>query len=105
MSLKHGGNAFPVSGQGEAHRIGTEAIQGITDPVERDRIYIAVTAQAAQGMTLRDYFAAKAMPIAFDSQALLAAGEELGAKQGVALCAKMAWAIADAMLAAREVQS
>ena len=74
-------------------------------PVERDRIYIAVTAQAAQGMTLRDYFAAKAMPIAFDSQALLAAGEELGAKQGVALCAKMAWAIADAMLAAREVQS
>lgn len=57
------------------------------------------------GMSLRDYFAAKAMPIAFDSQALLAAGEELGAKEGIALCAKMAWAIADAMLAAREVQS
>lgn len=57
------------------------------------------------GMSLRDYLAAKAMPIAFDSQALLAAGEEFGAHEGVALCAKMAWAIADAMLAAREVQS
>ncbi|WP_145150817.1 hypothetical protein [Pseudomonas oryzihabitans] len=79
MSIKDGGTAFPVPG------------------LQNDEDF--------NGMSLRDYFAAKAMPIAFDSQALLAAGEELGAKQGVALCAKMAWAIADAMLAAREVQS
>jgi len=97
MSLKHGGNAFPVSGQGEAHRIGTEAIQGITDPVERDRIYIAATARAAQGMTLRDYFAAHAL------QGLCADPTTAGTK-GIEL-AEECYQLADAMLAAREVQS
>lgn len=99
MSLKHGGNAFPVSGQGEAHRIGTEAIQGITDPAERDRVYIAVTAQAAQGLTLRDYFAAKAI------QGFSANPDEQFTNLSVRSMAELAYEQADAMLVAREVQS
>lgn len=51
-----------------------------------------------EGMTLRDYFAAKAM------QALIASNDE-GAGDRIAEIHEYAYQIADAMLKAREVQS
>lgn len=61
MKARTGGSAFPVTDSQAVHRIGAAAIDGITDSAERDRVYIGVTAIASAGMTLRDYFAAKAM--------------------------------------------
>ncbi|HDV8348798.1 TPA: hypothetical protein RKT01_000534 [Burkholderia vietnamiensis] len=65
-NTKHGGPAFPLTDAQSVHRIGAAAIEGITDSAERDRLYTEATARACAGMTLRDYFAAKAMPMAFD---------------------------------------
>jgi hypothetical protein len=62
MELKKtGGQAFPISDGQAAHAIAAAAISGIEDVAERDRVYTEVRGQAMQGMTLRDYFAAKAM--------------------------------------------
>ncbi|WP_175698514.1 hypothetical protein [Burkholderia ambifaria] len=60
-NTKHGGPAFPLTDAQSVHRIGAAAIEGITDSAERDRLYTEATARACAGMTLRDYFAAKAM--------------------------------------------
>jgi hypothetical protein len=60
MELKKtGGQAFPSSDGQTAHAIAAAAITSISDSAERDRVYMEVHAQARQGMTLRDYFAAK----------------------------------------------
>lgn len=60
ISSKTGGPAFPITDASMLHRIGAAAIAEISDSAERDRVYIEVTAKAAQGMTLRDYFMAHA---------------------------------------------
>ena len=83
MSKQTGGPAFPVS-DGAAHRI---AMQVAGD---NEAKYIAESAKALAGMTLRDYFAAKAM------QALIAAHEPDDAIPG------WAYGMADEMLKARE---
>lgn len=85
--------AFPISDLQAVHRIGAMAIEGITDPDERDRVYIKVTAMVAMGMTLRDYFAAKAM------QALLREANSLDGNWHIEAIAS--YEIADAMLQAR----
>ncbi|ELJ6679603.1 hypothetical protein QYJ89_003848 [Salmonella enterica] len=54
MSKQTGGPAFPVA-DGAAHRI---AMQVAGDDEAK---YIAESAKALAGMTLRDYFAAKAI--------------------------------------------
>ena len=95
MSRKTGVPAFPIGNEGELHRIGLAATEGAADITERDRLYIAATAQAAQGMTLRDYFAAKAM------QGILCSGSQWPDQK----IAELAYSMADAMLAGREVQS
>jgi hypothetical protein len=66
---KTGGQAFPTSDSQTAHTIAMAAVEGITDSGERDRVYTAARAQAMQGMTLRDYFAAQALTTvaAYDS--------------------------------------
>lgn len=61
MNQKNGGAAFPTSDPAVAHTIAAAAIEGIQDTTERDRVYTAARAQAQQGMTLRDYFAAKVL--------------------------------------------
>lgn len=99
MSIQNGGPAFPVADHHLVHRIGAEAVEGITDTAERDRVYIAATAQAGQGMTLRDYFAAKAM------QGFCANQSTTDGAGGYKEVATFAYSMADAMLAAREVQS
>lgn len=87
------------------NKIGLAATFNLPDGAdvhERDKAYIQATAQAAQGMSLRDYFAGKALDgfmhwaldqphyKDYDTAAKAAAGY-----------AKSAYTIADAMLAAR----
>lgn len=57
-AIKNGGQAFPVADPQAVHAIAAAAIEGITDGAERDRLYTQVRGQAAQGLTVRDYFAA-----------------------------------------------
>lgn len=59
--IKDGGPAFPMLDQGAVHQQGCRAIEGVTDGEARDRLYIEAINRAGAGMTLRDYFAAKAM--------------------------------------------
>ncbi|EMJ4547622.1 hypothetical protein R5R04_003720 [Klebsiella aerogenes] len=82
MSKQTGGPAFPVA-DGAAHRI---AMQVAGDDEAK---YIAESAKALSGMTLRDYFAAKAM------QAMITTHEPDGAIPG------WAYGMADEMLKAR----
>ncbi|MBM5648299.1 hypothetical protein GSH06_24830 [Burkholderia pseudomallei] len=66
----------------------------MTDSAERDRVYIEATSRACAGMTLRDYFAAKAMrPLTLSMKS--AREKEMHSM------AREAYAIADAMLRAR----
>lgn len=58
---ENGGTAFPMQDPQSIHAYAVAAVDGITDPGERDRAYLKARAEAVGGMTLRDYFAAKAM--------------------------------------------
>lgn len=94
MSKETGGPAFPVA-DGAAHRI---AMQVAGDDEAK---YIAESAKALSGMTLRDYFASKALGLCF-AQYLNHAeveGFQDGWRAGVAADA---YQMADAMLGARE---
>ena len=93
MSKQTGGPAFPVA-DGAAHRI---AMQVAGDDEAK---YIAESAKALSGMTLRDYFAAKAL------SGWLASYPESCTHPIVAgnadEVAKHSYMLADAMLKARE---
>ncbi|MBR8136865.1 hypothetical protein [Burkholderia cenocepacia] len=95
-NTKHGGPAFPLADAQSVHRIGAAAIEGITDSAERDRLYIEATARACAGMTLRDYFAAKAM-VGFiaDTNVRISNDRECD------MAARASYRMADAMLRAR----
>ena len=95
-TIETGGPAFPMQEPQAIHAFAIAAVDGITDPDERDRAYLKARAEAVGGATLRDYFAAKAM------QGLLA--QSLGTALGSApiLGAQYAYRVADAMLAARK---
>ena len=94
-TINDGGPAFPMQEPQAIHAFAVAAVDGITDPDERDRAYIKARAEAVGGMSLRDYFAAKAM------QGLLAqsCGTALGSDPIHG--AQYAYQMADAMLAAR----
>ena len=85
MSKQTGGPAFPIA-DGAAHRI---AMQVAGD---NEAKYIAESAKALAGMTLRDYFAAKAMQ------------NYMGDDCTPDAIAKAAYEMADAMLRARGTQ-
>jgi hypothetical protein len=93
MDLKKtGGHAFPTSDVQTAHAIAAAAISGVEDSADRDRVYTDVRAQALQGMTLRDYFAAKVLG------GLASAYHENWSEEDVA---RVAYELADRMLAER----
>lgn len=98
MSMfKDGGPAFPMQDQQAIHAWAQAKIEllGLATTAERDAAYIQARAEAVGGMSLRDYFAAKAM------QGLLSIKqhtEDFSHK----FRAEFAYAQADAMLAARE---
>ncbi|MFG0353564.1 hypothetical protein ACF8LD_04960 [Pseudomonas sp. zbq_5] len=93
------GPAFPCSDQSSLLRIGQAAIADLPDTAdvhERDKVYIQAVAKAAQGMSLRDYFAAKAMQALIEGA--LASDADFPHRENVA---DRAYAYADAMLVAR----
>ena len=96
ITIETGGPAFPMQDPQSIHAFAVAAVDGITDPDERDRAYLKARAEAVGGASLRDYFAAKAM------QGLLAqsCGTALGSD--LTYGAQYAYRVADAMLAARK---
>ena len=96
MNIETGGPAFPMQEPQAIHAYAVSAIDGITEPDERDRAYSKARAEAVGGATLRDYFAAKAM------QALLTTIDEFPDEHWRTGVAMDAYAMADAMLATRK---
>lgn len=116
-TINNGGPAFPMQEPQAIHAYAVAAVDGITDPDERDRAYLKARAEAVGGATLRDYFATQCGALGDEVSMVLAA--ELAATQGVAKppdskdlmgwhrfwCAVHAahrYMMADAMLAARK---
>lgn len=58
---KDGGPAFPMLDAVSIHNRAADAPEGIADADELERVYNIERTKAASGMSLRDYFAAKAM--------------------------------------------
>lgn len=56
-----GGPAFPIADTRTAMRLGQLAIDGIEDSAEAEKIYMAVEARAARGMSQLQYAAFEAM--------------------------------------------
>ena len=92
-TINNGGPAFPMQEPQAIHAYAVAAIDGITDPDERDRAYLKARAEAVGGASLRDYFAAKAMhaSLSLDPANAASSGEH----------ARWAYEMADAMLEAR----
>lgn len=88
--INEGGPAFPVNDPQGAHRVGMAATGGTGEP---ESVYIAASARAMSGMTLRDYFAAQAMPFVAGRAEL----DHTGPAEWAAAC----YEVADAMIAAR----
>ncbi len=98
MGQKNGGTAFPMQDPGTIHVYAMAAIEGVVDADERERAYTKAKAEAVGGMTLRDYFAGKAL-------ATIAgyASEDLSTWMPEDF-ANHAYTVADAMLKARTAQ-
>ena len=98
MSNKdNGGPAFPCSENGTSHTIAMAAMLDLPDTAtadEKDKVYISTKAIAIQGMSLRDYFAAKAM------QGICSHADTWGLISNEKIAAA-SYELADAMLAAR----
>jgi len=92
MKKPNGGTAFPMQDPQAIHAYAVAAIDGITDPDDRDRVYTKARAEAVGGMSLRDYFAGQVLV------GLSIRREGKCDKDD----ANMAYSLADAMLAARE---
>ena len=80
-AINNGGPAFPLA------------------PVSHHGNVVVLSESVATGMTLRDYFAAKAMPIAWEAYDKGYTGQPECVEQSIA---HHAYQIADAMLRARE---
>lgn len=109
MTRKDGGTAFPMQDPQAIHAYAQAATEAAKhDNVEdRDQTYLAARAEAVSGMSLRDYFAAKAMqaglstlqnPSAVD--AIVNRASLLGVEVEQ-MFADDSYRMADAMLAAR----
>ena len=81
-TIETGGPAFPIQDPQVIHIFAVAAVDGITDPDERDRAYIKARAEAVCGMTLRDHFATHCKELGDEVSTALAT--ELAATQGAA---------------------
>ena len=82
-TIETGGPAFPMQEPQAIHAYAIAAVDGITDPNERDRAYLKARAEAVGGATLRDHFATHAMEQAMDINPL---GVQLIRAPGVVGC-------------------
>ena len=98
-TINDGGPAFPMQEPQAIHAYAIAAIDGITDPDERDRAYLKARAEAVGGASLRDYFAAKAMQGLVSGHFAKYGHEDYWPRPEIA---SEAYEIADAMLAARK---
>ena len=115
-TINDGGPAFPMQEPQAIHAFAAAAVDGITDPDERDRAYLKARAEAVGGATLRDYFATHC--VGLDADCSIGLATQLAATQGVekpidnkdvmgwhrfwcAVHAAHRYMMADAMLAAR----
>ncbi|WP_080421406.1 hypothetical protein [Burkholderia ubonensis] len=101
-TINDGGPAFPINDHQLVHRVGAAAVDGVTDSAERDRIYTEATARASAGMALRDYFAANAIAAVLRTPWFLHTSSQRGPSEYAPELAAECYAIADAMLRARE---
>lgn len=102
IAVKDGGPAFPAS-EGEAHQIAYAEMMasGAATSEEKDAVYMAAKAAALRGMSIRDHFAGLAMQAMFNGFAQMG----LRTDPATVICAREAYAVADAMIRAREVKS
>lgn len=100
-STKDGGTAFPMQDPQAIHAYAQGKVAHLSDAdfAERDRVYIAARAQAVGGMSLRDYFAAKAMQAYLSGHIAHNGHESYWRPEDIA---SEAFIVADAMLQARE---
>lgn len=99
--INHGGPAFPMQEPQAIHAHAIASIEGVTDLDERDRLYTLARAAAVGGMSLRDYFAAKAMQGFSQTVRDLGGADQAVARGEFDVCARFAYMLADAMLKAR----
>lgn len=96
--INDGGPAFPLDQLGIADYA---SVEGKAD----DATYMAARARAARGMTLRDYFAAKAMPQVARNirENVIPDGEDFSFGDDIdcKMIAEQSYQMADAMLAMR----
>lgn len=97
-TINTGGTAFPMQDPQAIHAYAAGQTARLEDPSERDRRYLEARAEAVGGMTLRDYFAAKAM------QAYIGSFPGLSPdwRDVDQWAPDRAYEVADAMLVARE---
>ncbi|KDD40929.1 hypothetical protein L532_4322 [Bordetella bronchiseptica OSU095] len=105
-TINDGGPAFPMQEPQAIHAKAAAAIEGITDSAERDRVYTLARAEAVGGMTLRDYFAAKAMLGAITGEYPWRGADYKPDNRlsNIENDARLAYMYADAMLRARGAQ-
>lgn len=100
-TINDGGPAFPMQDQQAIHAWAQAKIEilGLETTAERDAAYIQARAEAIGGMSLRDYFAAKAMAAMLAGHFSHYGHESYWPRPEVA---SEAYGVADAMLAARQ---
>ena len=101
-TIETGGPAFPMQEPQAIHAYAMAAVDGITNPDERDRAYIKAQAEAVGGATLRDYFAAKAMQAWLSGHVAHYGHENFWALDAIA---QSSYEMADAMIKARKEKS
>ena len=94
-TINNGGPAFPMQDQQAIHDYAVASVSGITDIDERDRAYLKARADAIGGLTMRDYFAAKAMQGWLSNPG--------PSDETINAVAQWSYRVADAMLKARQL--
>lgn len=100
-----GGPVYPVDHQ-VAHTCAIVATDGLPEGPGKELAYLRATAQLGAGMGLRDHFAGLALPPLLQLQVTQVWNDAIGGtSRGTALMvARTCYHVADAMLAAREIQ-
>lgn len=100
-TIDNGGSAFPVTNPQFIYKAGGDAAKSGTTTDERDRLYMEATERAASGMSLRDYFAAKAMQGFASTARDLSRASDAHLREEFDFVSRVSYLMADAMLRAR----